>query len=213
MTATYGTFQDTTTTVYANAAALTAVATATLYNGYRAQVDGLGVFKLDKTSQEAANGTTVIASDTQAKWLKDLTPSLLLNSSNHIDGSQLSAVGSQTLDNGTAAAPSLSFTNDTDSGLYLVGAGEVGVSIGGALSLSFVAGGLNLATSKVLSVAGTQVVGARQTGWVAFVGAATTDHSGINAGTITATDGNIQALAQAVNGIQTALTAHGLIGA
>ena len=40
-------------------------------------------------------------------------------------------IGVQLLNNGSAAAPSLSFTNDTTTGLYLVNAGQLGFSAGG----------------------------------------------------------------------------------
>lgn len=39
--------------------------------------------------------------------------------------------------NGTAAAPSYSFTNDTDVGPYLIGAGNIGMSVGGALVMDW----------------------------------------------------------------------------
>lgn len=42
---------------------------------------------------------------------------------------------------GSAAAPSYSFANDTDSGLYRIGADSIGMSVGGNLTVTF--GGLN----------------------------------------------------------------------
>jgi len=57
-----------------------------------------------------------------------------------------------------------------------------------------------------------QVVTNRQTGYdVTFVGA--NPATAINATTITATDGNIQALSSVVNAIKSSLITHGLIGA
>lgn len=47
------------------------------------------------------------------------------------------SAGNLLLPNGTVAAPSLAFINNTDSGFYRVGAGEIGVSIVGAQALDF----------------------------------------------------------------------------
>lgn len=66
--------------------------------------------------------------------------------------------------------------------------------------------GINLLTGKVLRVNATQVVGARQTGWVAMTGTANTN-TVYDTGTVT-----LAQLAGRVMAIQAALTTHGLIG-
>jgi hypothetical protein len=53
-----------------------------------------------------------------------------------------STLGSLTLSNGTAAAPSLSFTGDATSGLYLVGSAQLGFTIAGANKMTLTATGL-----------------------------------------------------------------------
>ncbi len=47
-----------------------------------------------------------------------------------------------TLANGALAAPSLNFTGDATSGLYLIGSGQVGVAIAGVLAMSLSASGV-----------------------------------------------------------------------
>ena len=53
-----------------------------------------------------------------------------------------STPGSLTLSNGSAAAPSLNFTGDTTSGLYLVGSAQLGFTIAGANKMTLTASGL-----------------------------------------------------------------------
>lgn len=71
---------------------------------------------------------------------------------------------------------------------------------------------LNIRTDGVFKVSTLQVVGARNTGWTTAAGSGNKDASGINTGTITATDGNMQAVAAWVKSIHDALATHGLIG-
>ena len=263
MSVSYGTI-DVAIDTFANDAALAALDTTGYFNGARAIINALGVFRLDLTSQATVDNTTVINASAGGRWLVDSLNGVVLTSGNKIAPFQISDTGFLGLDDGTASAPSLYFTDDTNTGMYRISADTIGLAAGGVLSLTigtaavvsalpaqmpagsaaapslrFTAEqtGAYLVSANVLglTIAGTQkaqltatqfellsgvayaidgnqVVGARATGWVAFTGAATTDHSSINTGTITATDGNIQALAQAVNGIQQALTTHGLIG-
>lgn len=58
------------------------------------------------------------------------------------------------LPNGAVGAPALSFTNDTDSGLYRIGANNLGVSVNGAKVLDVSATGLGV-TGTTLTGAGT----------------------------------------------------------
>ena len=53
-----------------------------------------------------------------------------------------STLGNLTLSNGTAAAPSLNFTGDTTSGLYLVGSAQLGFTIAGTNRMTLNATGL-----------------------------------------------------------------------
>lgn len=53
-------------------------------------------------------------------------------------------VANGTLSDGTAAAPSLTFASDTDSGLYRIGADSVGLTLGGVLRVTFATGGVAL---------------------------------------------------------------------
>lgn len=56
----------------------------------------------------------------------------------------LTVTGVLSIADGTAAAPSLTFSGDTDSGLYRIGANNVGLSLGGAVEFDFSATALNL---------------------------------------------------------------------
>jgi hypothetical protein len=67
---------------------------------------------------------------------------------------------------------------------------------------------INLATGKVLQVAGTQVVSSRVTGYTAFTGTNTNRGTAYDTATIT-----LVQLAERVRALQVDLTAHGLIGA
>ena len=70
----------------------------------------------------------------------------------------------------------------------------------------FETGGLNLASTKVMSVAGTQVVTSRRTGWGAPTGTAT--RTTFDTGTVTTAQ-----LAERVKALIDDLITHGLIGA
>jgi hypothetical protein len=60
---------------------------------------------------------------------------------------------------------------------------------------------------------GSKVIGTRVTGFATAAGTANKDASGINVGTITASDANIRALAAWVKSLHDALASHGAIGA
>lgn len=87
----------------------------------------------------------------------------------------------------------------------------ISVQVAGAATptdqVEFDLNGINLLTGKVLRVNATQVVGARQTGWVAMTGTANTN-TVYDTATVT-----LAQLAGRVMAIQAALTTHGLIGA
>lgn len=123
---------------YANAAALTAVATAEEYEGLRAGVTGLGVFKLEKLSEAATDDVTVIAAADGGNWVKaDVAAYLMTNASNHIDGSQMSNVASISLSAGTAALPSLSFEGNANTGIYQSATNKVSITTNGANRFDF----------------------------------------------------------------------------
>lgn len=68
------------------------------------------------------------------------------------------STGGMSLPDGTAAAPSLNFTEDPDSGIYRIGANNIGVSLGGVSELNLTAtalspsttGGSSLGTASLL---------------------------------------------------------------
>lgn len=106
---------------------------------------------------------------------------------------------------GSAANPSLSFTGDTDTGLYSAGANQIGFAANGALVMTLKTTGPDLASGKILSIAGTQVVGARATGWTSATG--TADRTTFATSTVT-----LEELAKRVKALLDDLIAHGLIG-
>ena len=87
---------------------------------------------------------------------------------------------------------------------------QQGVYIGAPTGLDQGAGTLNLASN--LYVNGSQVLGARDTGFTTAAGSANKNASGINVGTITASDANIRALAAWVKALHDSLATHGAIG-
>ena len=63
--------------------------------------------------------------------------------------------GNITLDDGTAAAPSLNFTSDTNTGLYRIGADNIGVAVGGVNVLDVASTGLTVSGAVTVSGTGT----------------------------------------------------------
>lgn len=101
---------------------------------------------------------------------------------------------------------------DHSSGGGLTGPRLTGTSNSIALGSGF----LNIAnpvSGTAIQVEGTKVLGSRIAGFVTAAGSANKDASGINVGTITATDANIRALAAWTKAIGDALLSHGIIGA
>lgn len=75
--------------------------------------------------------------------------------------SSFTTSGISSLANGTVALPSLAFTSDPDTGLYRIGANQLGISASGALVASFTTAGFQTTTLKELVTSGgIQVVGA-----------------------------------------------------
>lgn len=84
--------------------------------------------------------------------------------------------------NGSAAAPSLSFTGQTDLGFYKVGAADIGISVGGSKIGDILATGLSLSGNIVTSKANV----VKRTG-VAINATATATAANIMGGLITST--------------------------
>lgn len=84
---------------------------------------------------------------------------------------------------------------------------------GTAIGTITMGGDVDLASGKVRKVAGTQVLGPRNTGWSTFAGTGAKNASGINVDTFTATDANIRLLGGVVKGMLDALITHGAVGA
>lgn len=56
------------------------------------------------------------------------------------------STGTQTLPDGTVGAPSLNFTNETNSGIYRVSAGDIGIAIGGTKVVDITSAGISTAS-------------------------------------------------------------------
>lgn len=85
-------------------------------------------------------GTTITASDHNENWSdagSEITNSVAA------DG-QTSMTGPLKASNGTAAAPGLTFASDTDTGVYRIGADNVGVAVAGAKVLDVSSTGLDV---------------------------------------------------------------------
>lgn len=160
--------------VYADAAALTAVDTAalSLYAGYRAVVTGAAVYELIPNDTNVADGTTYIQATPNGNWVLDTTPYVCLDSNNAIASWQLG--GLQDLANGTAAAPSLAFSSNNTTGMYLVGTNDIGFSTNGVLRL-------DISTTAVTSTLPILMATAQL---YSFVGDATTGFGRGSAGTL-----------------------------
>jgi hypothetical protein len=147
-----GTVEEAETDV-ANAAALEAVTTSTLPNGAIAYVTALGAFKLDNTSTLTPNGTTIISALNGGNWKFFPRISLIVNANNVIDSSQIPF---GTIPNGTAAAPSIAFTNSASTGFYSVSANVIGFTINGVETASLSATQFTLVTGvQLLTGAGS----------------------------------------------------------
>lgn len=107
---------------------------------------------------------------------------------------------------GSASAPSQTFNGNTGNGHFHLGSTAFGVAVAGAEVARWVSAGLNLATGSVLQVNGTQVMGARRTGWTAATGTAT--RTTFDTATVT-----LEQLAQRVKALIDDGMALGFIGA
>lgn len=113
------------------------------------------------------------------------------------------------LDSGTAAAPTLTDKLDTDTGIFFPTGNAIGFSTGslsGGVERFRISGANVNVISGSYQVAGTQVVGARITGWGAPTGTAT--RTAFATGSVT-----LAQLAERVKALIDDLTIHGLIGA
>lgn len=64
-------------------------------------------------------------------------------------------VGQQQFPDGTAAAPSITFINDTDTGIYRRGADQLGFTAGGAVQVYVDTGGLKFEGDGALTIGGS----------------------------------------------------------
>lgn len=194
---------------YANTAALQAVNTSGFTDQNLAVIPGDGLFQFSTT---AASGD-IVPTVGGGFWVRATFPYILLDSNLDIDGSQIGSVTDITLANGTAALPALSFQSQANLGLYRPASNVLTVSVAGANTVAFTSAGLDLYAGKVMTVDAVQVVGPRVTGFTAVLGTGVKTGASLNTATITATDGNVQALLAYVKALGDAMTAHGLIGA
>jgi hypothetical protein len=115
------------------------------------------------------------------------------------------------LPGGTSTAPGLSFIDSADSGVSCASNGDIGIVSNGVQHLTVSSTGtvftenVDLASGKVYEVNGTQVVGARVTGWAAATGTATRT-------TFVTSTVTLEQLAERVKALVDDLIAHGLIG-
>lgn len=70
-------------------------------------------------------------SATNAMCIDALTQDVTINNNLTVGGIIISSGGTQSFPDGTAAAPSITFTSDPDTGLYLKGTNNVGIAAGG----------------------------------------------------------------------------------
>lgn len=115
------------------------------------------------------------------------------------------------LPGGTSTTPGLSFIDSADSGVSCDSSGNVSIISNGTAYLTVSSTGtvftenVDLVSGKVYEINGTQVVGARVTGWAAATGTATRTTF------VTSTVTTAQ-LAERVKALIDDLIAHGLIG-
>lgn len=140
------------------------------------------------------------------------TPSSTVNAVISNAGNSGLAIHSAAANNGYLIFGTTGAGGDFQGGIYYTHATNLlNFQVSQNLRATLDASGI-LDVSGYYEVDGTQVVTNRVTGFVAMAGAAVKDASTINSSTITATDGNIQALAKYVKALGDALTTHGLIG-
>lgn len=116
---------------FSAAATLSLTAAATLGADWHVWVmaDG-GSVVIDPNSTETINGATTIT-------IPDGRSTLVI-----CDGTNFRAFEDYSVSDGTAAAPSYSFTSDPDTGAYRVGSNQYGISTGGTLRVTFDSTGL-----------------------------------------------------------------------
>lgn len=108
--------------------------------------NGAGVFSINSAGNPVVTNTVI-----SSTWLNALTADLATGLSTCLlkDGTQTAtavipfAAGART-SNGSAAAPSWSFINSTDAGLYRIGANNIGFAIAGSKVWDIVAASLTL---------------------------------------------------------------------
>lgn len=90
-------------------------------------------------------GTTITASSHNQNW-SDIASEM--TNSVAVDG-QSTMTGPLKLSNGSAAAPSATFASDPDSGLYRIGANNLGIAVNGAKALDIATTGLTVVGDMV----------------------------------------------------------------
>lgn len=125
-------------TSYASTSAMAAVDMTNQFDGVRTFVTNTGAYKYHK---QATTGNVAATGGGYWNLIPD-QPVLLLNDSNQIDGSQIEAVGSVTLSDGTAAAPSLAFASSPSTGAYYISSNSIGLSTNGTLRVTLSTTGL-----------------------------------------------------------------------
>lgn len=120
--------------VYANYTALGAAVTTFLANGAYAEITGLGVFQLNKVSTATPDNATIIAALNGGNWLINYNVHIMENATSVIDGSQIASFASLSLAAGSAAAPSLNFSGNTNTGIYQASSNVIGFSANGAMT-------------------------------------------------------------------------------
>lgn len=108
--------------------------------------NGSGTFNLSDTITAS---TTASSSEVNAIFqdlATGLTGAVAKDGQSTMTGPFKSAAGS-------AAAPGITFSGDTDSGFYRISADTIGLTIGGTLMATFDSGGVNLAAGKTFEIA------------------------------------------------------------
>jgi len=136
---------------------------------------GGGPSSLNELTQTPTNGSVLIGSGTS--WVTStLTAGTGISIANAAGSITINATdGNITLDDGTAAAPALNFTNDPDTGIYRIGANNIGVAANGAKVLDIATTGLGITGLATISstTASTGVgTGALQVAGGIYAGAA-----------------------------------------
>lgn len=146
----------TTAATSATAAANSATAAATSETNAASSASAAATSATNAAASETNGASSASAASTSATNAASSATSAATSATNSANSATASAASAaaaalypSSVADGSAAAPSIAFAIDTDSGLYRVGANNIGVAVGGTKMLDIATGGLTVSAALV----------------------------------------------------------------